>query len=195
MRHVERSEVLPIGEYEAVRDRFRRRIIELKRRRRVALGDRMSVVFENRDTVLLQIQEMLRTERITNESSVMHEIATYNELVPGTDQLSMTLFIEEPDKPSRERLLRDLEWMESRVFLDIDGRRCAASFGVKHGAEPGRTTAVQYYLVDLPADVAARLAGKRAERVAVVVDHEAYPVESQLGPDTIAELAADLAEP
>src|SRR5690349_291735 len=65
MKPVERTEILDLGSYERVREHFQRRVIAEKRARRVALGPNMTVLFENHDTVLLQIQEMLRTERIT----------------------------------------------------------------------------------------------------------------------------------
>ena len=67
MKPVDRREILPLGEYEAIRERFRARVIEEKRARRVAFGDMATCVFENHDTVLLQVQEMLRTERITKD--------------------------------------------------------------------------------------------------------------------------------
>src|SRR4029079_12688095 len=82
MKLIDRGEVLGLAEYETIRDRFRTRVIEEKKVRRVKLGPQASCVFENRDTVLLQIQEMLRTERITREAAVLHEIETYNQLVP-----------------------------------------------------------------------------------------------------------------
>ena len=93
MRKVERGELLPLHEYEVIRDRFRARVIEHKRARRVALGPHMSAVFEDRDTVLHQVQEMLRTERITREDAVVHELETYTELIPGHNELSLTLFV------------------------------------------------------------------------------------------------------
>src|SRR5689334_6801955 len=108
MRPIERSEILGLGPYEQIRDRFRARVIDEKKARRVALGEHLTVVFENRDTVLLQIQEMLRTERITTESAIAHEIETYNELVPAEGELSVTLFVEIPDKETRDRLLVEL---------------------------------------------------------------------------------------
>ena len=52
------------------------------------MGDKASAVFENHDTVLLQIQEMLRTERISREAAIQHEIDTYNEHFPGTTSSS-----------------------------------------------------------------------------------------------------------
>src|SRR5258708_15574595 len=98
MKRIERNEVLDIGSYEPLRETFRRRIIELKRVRRVAVGANITALFENHDTVLYQIQEMLRTERITREDAMLHEIETYNELIPVPGELSATLFLEYPEK-------------------------------------------------------------------------------------------------
>ena len=93
MKPVTRDEILGLAEYEKVREPFRARVIEEKRARRVLVGDRVSAIFENHDTVLLQIQEMLRTERITRPAAVQHEIDTYNETVPTGDELSCTVMI------------------------------------------------------------------------------------------------------
>src|SRR5262245_2072838 len=98
MKPIERGEVLGLAEYESIRDRFRARVIEEKKARRVALGPNATCVFENRDTALMQIQEMLRTERITREAAILHEIETYNQLVPGDHELSATVLIEIDDK-------------------------------------------------------------------------------------------------
>src|SRR5580700_12078358 len=98
MDPVVRQEILGIAEYETIRGAFRARIIDEKKRRRLSVGPHVTVVFENHDTVLLQIQEMLRTERITREAAVQHEIDTYNAHVPGKDELFATVMIEIPDK-------------------------------------------------------------------------------------------------
>src|SRR5215218_8057940 len=115
MRPIDRNEILPIGDYEQVRDRFRSRVIAEKRPRRVKLGDHISAVFENRDSVLLQIQEMLRTERISSEPAIKHEIETYNELIPGDNELSLTVFVEVPDRELRDRMLIELAGLERHV--------------------------------------------------------------------------------
>src|SRR5580698_3570906 len=94
MKPIDREEILPLAEYERVREPFRSRIIAEKKRRRIQVGPKATAVFENRDTVLLQIQEMLRTERITRPAAVAHEIETYNEMIPGPDELSCTVMIE-----------------------------------------------------------------------------------------------------
>lgn len=118
MRTIERSEILPIGDYEQVRAHFRARVIAEKRPRRVKLGDHLSAVFENRDTVLLQIQEMLRTERISSEPAVKHELETYNELIPRENELSVTLFVEIPDRELRDRMLIELAGLERYVGIE-----------------------------------------------------------------------------
>jgi Protein of unknown function (DUF3501) len=193
MNPVERSEVLPLGDYEAIRGPFRARIIADKQYRRVAVGDDISVVFENRDTVLLQIQEMLRTERITKDAAIQHEIDTYNELVPGDDQLSMTLFIEINDKERRDKTLQDCAGIEKHVYLEVDGERFAAQAGEREGATDDRTTAVQYYLVTVGAEAAKRLKSGDVESVALATDHPNYTARAVLSPDTVRQLAGDLA--
>src|SRR5688572_33175812 len=119
MKPVERGEVLELGKYEEVREHFRRRIIEEKRQRRVPLGRHMTVLFENHDSVLFQIQEMLRTERITREDAIKHEIETYNELVPGDHELSATIFVEYPEAAERDRMLVALAGLESKFYLEV----------------------------------------------------------------------------
>jgi hypothetical protein len=121
MKPIARSEVMGLADYEAIRDRFRARVIQEKRERRVALGPHASCLFENRDTVLLQIQEMLRTERITREAAILHEIETYNELVPKAHELSATILIEIEEKEIRERFLVDAHGM--RVAHRVRGAR------------------------------------------------------------------------
>jgi hypothetical protein len=192
MKPVERNEILPLGDYEAIRDRFRARVIADKEHRRVHVGDDVSVIFENHDTVLLQIQEMLRTERITKEAAIAHELETYNELVPGDDQLSMTLFIEIPDTARRDAMLTALAGMEDKVALEIDGERFAAKAGPREGADPKRTTAVQYYLIDLSEAGAAKLRDGKASQVALVIDHPAYQARADLSAEAVSQLAGDL---
>lgn len=191
MRPIDRNEVLGIGDYEVIRERFRSRVIEEKRHRRVRIGDHISVVFENRDTVLFQIQEMLRTERITSESGVLHEIETYNDLIPGPGQLSMTLFVEIPDRAVRDQMLVDLAGLEDTVSIEVDGVAARAR-GKREGAVEGRTTAVHYFKVDLPAEAQAAIKAGRAE-VALVIAHPRYAHRVPLGKATLAKLADDLA--
>ncbi len=189
MKQVQRSEVLGLGAYEEIRARFRARIIEEKKRRRLALGSNMTAVFENHDTVLYQVQEMLRTERITSESGVMHELETYNTLVPGEHELSITLLVEYPDRAERERMLSELAGLEDCVFFEVGGQR-VQGVAEERSDDKTRTTAVHYFKFPLGSENARALAS--GTRAALVVEHAAYEAEATLSPGALQSLVADL---
>jgi hypothetical protein len=191
MRKIERAEILDLGSYEGVRARFVQRIIALKKNRRVSLGDHMTFVFENRDTMLFQIQEMLRTERITNEKGILHEIATYNDLVPGTGELSATLLIEYDDRDERHRMLRELADLESHVHLVVGNVKTTASFQRSPGEEPTRLPAVNYVLFRAGRDAASKLRDKTVP-AAIEIDHPKYGAQAVLSLGIRHALAEDL---
>jgi len=189
VRPLARSELLDLGAYEEVRERFRARVIGMKRARYVALGPAMTVLFENRDTALFQVQEMLRTERITNEKAILHELSTYNELVPGDHELSATIFVEYPDKDERERMLTALAGVEDDFYLMAGAERLPVSPD-RRGTEPDRTMAVQYVKFPLtPAAEALLRSGGSPLRLGV--EHSAYQAEVVLPPQTVASLRDD----
>jgi hypothetical protein len=190
MRPIERSEVLDLGAYEHVRERFRARVIDEKKRRRVALGSNMTALFENRDTALFQIQEMLRTERITAEPGIFHEIETYNDLVPADGELSVTFFIEYPEKEERDRMLVELCGVEECFWLEAGGER-AAFVSAKRGEDESRTTTVHYAKVPLGERALEALRAGRGP-VSIGVAHPKYTAQTELSPQTIAALRDDL---
>lgn len=190
MKPIQRSEILPLGDYEAIRPHFRARVIEEKRPRRFSLGQHLSGVFENRDTVLLQIQEMLRTERITSESGIQHEIETYNELLPGPDEVSMTCFVEIADKALRDQKLVEYAGLEKAFAVEVDGEIFPAKNTREEDAVPERTTAIQYLKARLSGQAIAAIREKRA-KVFVVVNHPALQARAELGKPTLAALAQD----
>ena len=201
MKRIERNEVLGLADYETIRERFRARVVADKKRRRVQLGPHVTVLFENRDTVLLQIQEMLRTERITRPGAVQHEIDTYNDSIPGDDELSCTLMIAIVDAVERETFLRAAVGFEDCVSLVVQGERVPARSAARDGATTERTTAVHYVKFALPKPLADRIREVRAVdtapapvRVELRVDHPAYTAGIVLPPETLLELAEDLRE-
>jgi hypothetical protein len=191
MQPIQRSEILPIGEYEMIRPHFRPRVIEEKRLRRVRVGEHLSVVFENRDSVLLQIQEMLRTERISAEPAIAHEIETYNDLIPGAGQWSLTVFVEIPDKELRDRMLVELAGLETSIGVEVDGELFPATGRLPDGFVAGRTTAVHYLKATLSPAAAACVRDGKAQ-AAIVVSHPRHPARAPIGAATLARLAEDL---
>jgi hypothetical protein len=190
MKKVDRSELLDLGPYEQIRPHFRQRVIEQKRRRRVELPN-LSLVFENHDTVLLQVQEMLRTERITDERSIAHELTTYNDLIPEPGQISATLFIEYDEAAERKIMLEKLASIRTGVHLVIGSQKVTARFVTQPGEELDRLPAVCFVIFE-PGAAAAGALSDPATRVALEIDHPAGRIAHELPPALRAELAADL---
>jgi Protein of unknown function (DUF3501) len=199
MQRIALSDIKNLVEYEKVRDAMRKDVIAHKQNRRIAVGDTISLVFENRKTVLFQIQEMIRTERIVEDGKIQDEIDAYDALVPGPDQLSATLFIEMPEliRMSQEEVRQAVNRFqgldrEGGVSLRIGDRLTVpARFEEGHSKEE-KMAAVHYLRFDVPAEARAALAADR-ERVRIVIDHPNYRAESDVSPALRRELVADLA--
>ncbi|HET6673930.1 MAG TPA: DUF3501 family protein [Nitrospiraceae bacterium] len=112
MNSLTQEDLIPQAEYEQQREAFRRRIIDLKRRRRISIGPLVTLVFENRDTLQFQIQEMVRAERILDPAKVQDELDVYNALLPQAGELSATLLIEITEA---ERMQH---WLDAFMGLD-----------------------------------------------------------------------------
>jgi hypothetical protein len=193
MKPVDRGEILGLADYEAVRERFRARVIGEKKLRRVQLGDKATAVFENHDTMLMQVQEMLRTERITRPAAVQHEIDTYNEIVPGKDELSCTVMIEIVDKAERDAFLQAALGFEKHVWLVVGGEHVQAR-ALDRGTPQDRTTALHYLKFALPPSIVASLRSPTPAEFVLEVDHPVYAARAILPKDTVASLAEDLQE-
>jgi len=197
MEKVRPSEVLDLVAYEKVRDAMRADIIARKRNRRVSVGDTLTFLFENRDTVLFQIQEMVRTERIVHADKVRDEVDAYNALVPDAGELSATLFIEIPElaRMSQEEVRRTVNRFQGidreGVFLVAGAHRIPARFEEGHSKEE-KMAAVHYLRFPLPEAARAALRDP-AQPARLVVDHPGYKAEAEIPPAVRGELLADLA--
>jgi hypothetical protein len=176
---------------------MRAEVIALKRRRRVALGDNLSLLFENRETVLFQIQEMVRTERIVHDDKVREEVEAYNGLVPEAGELSATLFIEIPDlhlmsqRQVRDTVNRFQGLERDHVWLKLgDGVAVPARFEEGHTSEE-KMAAVHYLRFSLSPEAQAALADA-AVPARLVVDHPRYRAETAIAPEVREELLRDL---
>ncbi|HTY77062.1 MAG TPA: DUF3501 family protein [Candidatus Bathyarchaeia archaeon] len=190
---IERKDVLNFFEYEKVRADMRERVIELKRARRVPVGRYLSFVFENRDTVLFQIQEMCRVERITDDARIQDEIDVYNALLPRPRELSATLFIEITDKDQIQPVLDRFMGIDvgPTVWIQV-GKEFAipGEFEAGHSdEEKGKLAAVHFVRFAFPPEAVRAFAGSP---VFLVVDHPAERARVALSEETRAQLSLDL---
>lgn len=192
IRPVTLDDVVGLERYEAMRDDVRRQVIALKRDRRVAVGNEVTFVFENHATMLFQIQEMLRAERITDLDGVRDELACYNALLPLPGQLSATMLIEITEHADIAARLVQLIGIDESVHLDVGGTTVPAEF------EPGRSTedklsAVQYVRFTLPPAVRAAFRNP-AVPVRLCIDHPSYRAEAMIEGGIRRSLIEDLTE-
>ncbi|HLL20804.1 MAG TPA: DUF3501 family protein [Kofleriaceae bacterium] len=191
VRPITRRDIKGPALYGPIRDDYRKRVIELKRPRRVLIGDRVALVFENRHTLTLQIEEMCRAENLTRDEQIEAEIEVYNALMPTGDSLSATLFIELPPNEDPYAALRQLVGLDEHVVLHIGPHALRAAF------EPGRSThdkisAVQYTRYPLTAEARAALQTP-GTKLAVEIDHPNYRHRTEGSEDMRASLAGDYA--
>lgn len=187
------DDIADLRAYERERDEFRRHVIELKRRRRVEVGPIVTFVFENRDTIRFQIQEMARAEKILTDEGIRTELDVYNPLIPEPGCLSATMFIELTSKEALAEWLPKLVGVEQAVQLELaDGSVVRCVVDEDHAAQLTRadvTASVHYVRFEL--DPAQRRAFSSGG-VRLVVAHPAYQAGTDLADATVAELEADL---
>lgn len=192
-RKLSLSDIADVRAYERERPEFKSRIMDMKQRRRLALGPFVSVIFENRDTVRYQIQEMARVERLSTDEEIQAEIDTYNPMIPDAGQLCATLFIELTSEEQMREWLSKLVGIEgSLVFRLAGGREVRSITEAQHAGQLTRdyvTAAVHYVqFAFTPDDIAALAEGGAL----LTCDHPAYREVISLTLDNEIELLTDL---
>jgi hypothetical protein len=192
MRPIGLDDIIGRERYGEARETIRRRVIAHKRPRRVAVGDRLSLIFEDRATVWYQTQEMLWVERVTDLDAIREELAVYNQLLPGEGDLAATLLIELREEARMREEFRRLLGLDRHLALLVGERRIPAVF------EDGRQTeekisAVQY--VRFPLDAAAREALLGGAPLAIAVDHPNYAVTAALDDGARAAIVGSFVDP
>ncbi len=190
------SDIADLREYERERADFRTHVIDLKRRRRVGLGPFVTVLFENRDTIRFQIQEMARVEKLLTDEAIEGELRVYNPLVPEPGQLALTLFVELTSELALRDWLPRLVGIERTLELRIgegDDRLVIPCIpDEEHQEQLTRdeiTASVHYIHFELDPDQVEAFATGPVE---LALTHENYEHATTLGAETVAELLADL---
>jgi hypothetical protein len=187
------DDIADLRAYEREREEFRDHVIALKKKRRIGIGPVVTVVFENRDTVRFQIQEMARAERMLTDEAIQAELDIYNPLVPEPGQLALTLFIELTDKDGLMNWLPKLVGIERSLELRLpDGTVIRSTPEAAHAEQLTReeiTASVHYVYFELtPEQVESFASGA----VTLAVNHENYDEATRLSDEARKELLSDL---
>lgn len=190
-RRVALPDILPLKEYDKRHDEWRRRVVTLKAGRSLRLGPILRIVFENFDTVLFHIHEVLRVRRLSDPEKLLTEIDLYNELQPRPGELSATVFLE--GKPDPWAPLLGIEKALSvRVQNVVLARSERIETFLPEDAEvPGRTSPV--YFVRFPFREVPLRRFLAEESITLTSDHAAYFHSADMPTALLAELREDLA--
>lgn len=192
MTTIARDSLMSLESYARARNEFRARVIPHRRRRSVALGDHVTLHFEDELTVRYQVQEMLRVERIFEAQGIQDEIDVYGPLVPDGHNWKATMLIEYTDVAARRQALAALIGIERRVWVQVAGDEKVYAIADEdlERATADKTSAVHFLRFELtPAACAAAKAGAA---VFMGVDHPHYRETVELDAPTRAALVADL---
>ena len=187
------ADIADVRAYERERTEFRAAVMEVKRRRRLSFGTLITLMFENRDTMRLQIQEMTRVEKLVTDDDIQVELDTYNPMIPEPGQLCATVFLElTSDEQVREWLPKLVGIERSFVIVLDNGDRIPSITEEAHASQLTReeaTAAVHYIRFEFtPDQVDAFAAGP----VRIEITHPEYLEAVELSDTTHAELLGDL---
>jgi hypothetical protein len=192
-RQITPADLIPDADYARLRRDRRLALLPIKRLRRVPLGPVCTFIFENYDTMLFQVQEMLLTEKGGAEQ-VPDELAAYNPLIPQGSELVATVMFEIDDEVRREQALARLGGVEDMFFIQVGDTRAPGvpEGDVERTRDDGKTSSVHFLRFVLTPDQIARFRDP-ATQILIGCDHEQYSHLAGLTPATRAELAKDFA--
>ncbi|MBF0276646.1 MAG: DUF3501 family protein [SAR324 cluster bacterium] len=182
MKKVRREDIVDYVTYEEQRDAFRSTVLTIKEARRIHLGESLTFLFENTDTMRYQIQEMMRAERIVKETDIQHEIDTYNELLGDSGELGCTLLIEIDDPQERDTKLRQWHNLPEHLYAVLeDGTQVPVTYDPRQVGDE-KVSSVQYLKIKTGGRTPVSLGCK----------HPELSVESPLNTSQKSALTEDL---
>jgi hypothetical protein len=178
MPKITRDSLMTLEAYAKARNDFRARVLAHKKARTVHLGDHVTLIFEDELTMRYQVQEMLRVEKIFNETGIQGELEAYNPLIPDGSNWKATMMIEYPDVAERGRMLARLIGIEDRVWLRVAGSAPVYAIADEDldRSTDEKTAAVHFLRFELGGNMKQALlasAGLGAN-LAIGVDHPQY---------------------
>jgi len=181
------DKLMSLEAYAKARDKIRAEVMAHKRDRNVALGDHVTLIFEDKQTIRYQVQEMLRAEKIFEEAGIQDELDAYNPLIPDGSNWKATMMIEYEDIEERRRMLTRLVGIEDRVWVHVAGFDRVFSIAdedLERSSEQ-KTSAVHFLRFELTAGMTGAL--KQGAELSMGVDHSSYQTTLAPVPATVRE--------
>ena len=190
-REIQKQDIMPLDVYIKNRKELRKNIVSFKKDRRIALGPYATFYFENYETMLAQVQEMLYIEKGGDEQ-LKDELQAYNPLIPNGKELTATLMFEIDNPVSRSAFLSKVGGIEDKVFIKIDGEiaKAVPEKDVDRTSADGKASSVQFIHFKLTDKQIQKFKSKNID-IELGIDHKDYSHTTKLSLENINSLSAD----
>lgn len=185
MNGITRESLMSLEEYARARPVFRRRVIEHKKQRTLALGAHLTLIFEDELTIRYQIQEMLRIERTFEEAGIVDELDAYLPLVPGGADWKATMMLEYPDPEARKHWLARLKGVEDRVWVRVTGFDPVFAVADEDLDRENETKTSAVHFLRFPLNQAMAAALHAGASLSMGVDHPEYNCHLEQVPEAL----------
>jgi hypothetical protein len=189
---IRREDLMSLEQYAEQRVEFRQRVLAHKKHRQVMLGPNSTLYFEDRLTLLYQIQEMLRIEKVFEADGINEELEAYNPMVPSGRNFKATYMIEYTDPEIRAAQLQKLVGIEDLVWMQVAGFDkvwAIADEDLERSTET-KTSAVHFMRFEMSDEMAEAL--KKGTDWNIGVQHPVYTYELTVEGATRDSLLNDL---
>ena len=190
-REIQKSDIMPLDAYIKDRKELRKKIVNFKKNRRVALGPYATFYFESYETMLAQVQEMLYIEKGGDEQ-LHDELIAYNPLIPNGKELTATLMFEIDNPISRAAFLGKVGGIEEMVFMKLNGETIKAvpEEDVDRTSAEGKASSVQFIHFNFTDEQIQKFKSNDVN-IELGMDHKEYSHTTKLSKENIASLSAD----
>lgn len=190
-REIQKQDIMPLDVYIKNRKELRKNIVSFKKDRRIALGPYATFYFENYETMLAQVQEMLYIEKGGDEQ-LKDELEAYNPLIPNGKELTATLMFEIDNPISRSAFLSKVGGIEEKVFIKIGGEiiKAVPEKDVDRTSADGKASSVQFIHFVLTVEQIQKFKSKNID-IELGIDHKDYSHTTKLSLENINSLSAD----
>ena len=194
MEKLNKSDLFSLEEYSINRDSFRKKVLEEKQHRKVYIGEHVVLLFENKNTIQYQIQEMLRIEKIFDAEGIQEELDAYNPLIPDGSNLKAVMLIEYPDVEERKEKLKILKGIEKKIWIKVGSQNKVFAIADEdlEREDETKTSAVHYLRYEF--SVSMINDWKNGSSIVMGIDHENYQSsETIISSDISSSLSGDFA--
>ena len=194
MEKLNKSDLFSLEDYSINRDSFRKKVLEEKQHRKVYIGEHVVLLFENKNTIQYQIQEMLRIEKIFDAEGIQEELDAYNPLIPDGSNLKAVMLIEYPNVEERKEKLKILKGIERKIWIKVGlhNKVFAIADEDLEREDETKTSAVHYLRYEFSPSMINDW--KNDSSIVMGIDHENYQSsETIISSDISSSLSGDFA--